>query len=87
MNADTETTLLRDYIQQWFATSKQETLNSLLDVIWDELTACDYTIAEVLRSFAQYAHRSGKRRAVAALEEAAIELEESLNLNDDSEVD
>jgi hypothetical protein len=35
------------------------------------------TIAEILRSFAEYSNRLGVRRAVLALEEAAIELEEN----------
>lgn len=75
---ENETAPLRDYFQCWFAARKQDALNRLLSIIWDELiTNSGYSIAEILRSFAEYSNHLGVRRAVIALEEAAIELEKS----------
>lgn len=68
---------LSDYIRCWFAARKQDALNSLLEAIWTELINSNYTIAEILRSFAEYCNNLGVRQAVLALERAAIELEEN----------
>ncbi|MBW4599836.1 MAG: hypothetical protein KME29_09520 [Calothrix sp. FI2-JRJ7] len=74
---ENETAPIHDYFRCWFAARKQDALNTLLTMIWDELIACDYNIAEILRSFAEYSNREGVRRAVLALEEAAIAMEEN----------
>lgn len=81
MNPDTEAATVRTTISQWFVARKQEALEDLLSIIWNQLSACDVIITDILRSFAKYLHRLGLNRAVTTLEDVAIELEESSDRN------